>query len=1220
MRPAESNAVRGFQADYDIANDPFYGGGEARGGLVGFLPNDVQGPRVNVPDATGERPVEVKAPELDLDTFFTAGGGETELNPTTDTVPANTSTTFSVTVDGAAVTGYINSGTDRDWFRVDLVAGQYYEFTMDPSGTLDAVLQLRGSNGAIITSADGADAFQTETIGFYAQTSGTYFLTADGFQSTTGQYTLSAVTAPFPNILDTINWGGDDNITGVDANGVILVYFAQAGEVFDGVSSLGWNQLEIDAAMAAFAQFENIIDVDFQITTNSAEADFKLVTTTSSQYLGYFNPPGTTNAGVGVFARNGTGWDETDPNGGLQQGGFGFITLIHEIGHGMGLAHPHDTGGGSSVMLGVTSPFNSYGLYGMNQGVWTTMSYNDGWPLGENGDSPSVAYGYQGTLMALDVALLQIKYGANENFNGGDTVYDLDTANAPGAFYSAIWDTGGADTIRYTGAASSVIDLRPATLEYAPGGAGYMSWVDDIFGGFTIANGVVIENASGGSGADAITGNDAANALAGNDGVDDIDGGAGDDTITGGAGDDTLDGGAGDDTFVFAAGHGVDTITGFVAGGTDDQIEVSGFAEYTLAQEGANLRIILDGSNSILLIGVDQASFTAADINIPLAGGGPNVIDGTPDAETLAGTAEVDIINGLGGNDSLLGQGADDELNGGEGNDGLNGGTGADTTDGGLGNDSHYVDNAGDTVIEAVGQGNDRVFAFVSYALDAGAEIETLSTNSDSGTGAIDLAGNAFDQKVIGNNGANALSGGAGADSLIGNGGDDTLEGGAGVDTFTGGTGADAYLFAAGDGQDVVLDFVPGEDFIEVSGFASYLLIQEGADLRVYFDADNSIVLRNTMAAAFDGSDINIPEAGANVITGTAAGETLTGTIAVDEIDGLGGNDTLFGLGNDDSLVGGLGNDVLHGGAGVDTTDGGAGNDNHWIDNAGDVIVEAAGQGTDRVFASASYVLAAGVSIEILGTFSDNATTAIDLTGNELNNTVVGNNGANVLDGGDGADSLLGGGGADDMVGGLGNDVLNGGAGADDMAGALGADSFYVDDAGDNVIEAVGEGADRIFASVSYTLDAGSEVETLSTVADAGATAINLTGNEFGQKVVGNNGANTLDGGAGADSVLGGGGTDTLIGGTGNDQLRGDAGTDEFLFNAGLFGHDTILDFANGTETIRFTGIAGVDDFSDLTVTAVGANARVTLPDGSMITINGMAGLIDASDFVFGGP
>ncbi len=171
---------------------------------------------------------------------------------------------------------------------------------------------------------------------------------------------------------------------------------------------------------------------------------------------------------------------------------------------------------------------------------------------------------------------------------------------------------------------------------------------------------------------------------------------------------------------------------------------------------------------------------------------------------------------------------------------------------------------------------------------------------------------------------------------------------------------------------------------------------------------------------------------------------------------------------------------------------GGAGNDTYNVDNAGDVVNEAAGQGTDRVLATVSYTLAAGSEIE---TLQSQSATGLTLTGNEFNNAVIGGAAGDTLVGAEGNDTLTGNGGNDSLDGGLGNDALNGGAGADTMAGGAGNDTYTVDNAGDVVTEATGGGTDTVFTTVSYALAAGSEVEVLR--ANAGATPLSLTGNEF---------------------------------------------------------------------------------------------------------------------------
>ncbi|MGO4833766.1 PQQ-dependent sugar dehydrogenase, partial [Rhizobiaceae sp. 2RAB30] len=165
------------------------------------------------------------------------------------------------------------------------------------------------------------------------------------------------------------------------------------------------------------------------------------------------------------------------------------------------------------------------------------------------------------------------------------------------------------------------------------------------------------------------------------------------------------------------------------------------------------------------------------------------------------------------GADRIDGGPGNDRLFGGGGNDTLIGGTGTDQMTGGPGNDVFNVDNGGDRVFEAAGQGNDTVYASVTFALAAGQYIETLTTTLLSGTGVINLSGNEFAQRINGNNGANTLSGLGGNDTLAGYGGNDRLNGGAGVDRMEGGSGNDIYwvdnardvvVEAAGQGTDTV--------------------------------------------------------------------------------------------------------------------------------------------------------------------------------------------------------------------------------------------------------------------------------------------------------------------------------------------------------------------------------------------------------------------------------
>ncbi|MAP95316.1 MAG: hypothetical protein CMK07_10235, partial [Ponticaulis sp.] len=260
---------------------------------------------------------------------------------------------------------------------------------------------------------------------------------------------------------------------------------------------------------------------------------------------------------------------------GLKQGGYGWITLIHEFGHGLGLAHPHDDGGTSTIMAGVSNSGDT-GLHGLNQGVYTTMSYIDGWEESPYGTPTGANFGYQATAMALDIAMLQEKYGANVTNNDGNTVYRLPLANESGTYWSSIWDVGGTDTVHAAQATVDVvIDLRPASIQYEVGGGGFLSYAYGIHGGFSVANGVEIENATSGAGDDELTGNHLNNRLSGRagidilyglDGDDRLYGGSEDDTLIGGPGADKLYGGSGDNRYEFAEGDSLRTSADMIYG------------------------------------------------------------------------------------------------------------------------------------------------------------------------------------------------------------------------------------------------------------------------------------------------------------------------------------------------------------------------------------------------------------------------------------------------------------------------------------------------------------------------------------------------------------------------------------------------------------------------------------------------------------------------------
>jgi Ca2+-binding RTX toxin-like protein len=186
------------------------------------------------------------------------------------------------------------------------------------------------------------------------------------------------------------------------------------------------------------------------------------------------------------------------------------------------------------------------------------------------------------------------------------------------------------------------------------------------------------------------------------------------------------------------------------------------------------------------------------------------------------------------------------------------------------------------------------------------------------------------------------------------------------------------------------------------------------------------------------------------IVTGTTGNDVLYGHDQVnDEITAGAGKDALYGLGGDDALYGGEGNDVLNGGAGADLMVGGVGDDTYYVSSPDDTVVEEPNEGTDTVYASVSYALAAGMSVEFLR--ANAGTTGLSLTGNEFNNTLVGGAGNDTLNGGNGNDLLVGGAGADVLTGGAGADLFRFSALADSTVAAGGRDMIMDFVSGDKI-------------------------------------------------------------------------------------------------------------------------------------------------------------------------
>jgi len=825
------------------------------------------------------------------------------------------------------------------------------------------------ADGGGPNTPSGLDAILTYT----AQSSGTFYINAraydqDGTNGTTGDFVgdyevfVTTVDASDPTAyvpfyspdspLHSLDWGSqftrssrnpdgdngtrsdngvanggtpiDNNPYGIVGKNVITYYFAETGDVFvsedptnpgvtENIVAQGMQEWEMQAFETAFGIYEQVADIEYVRVYDRAEADIKIITYegtpgVGASLLGRMSPPGEQNAGQMEINTGDVRWTEE----GVQQGGFYFPTLLHELGHGHGMSHPHDNGGRSSIMRGGDGGTGGigggFGDHGLSQQVYTVMSYNDGWEegIGEGGAPDGHGrprsggitgtevdhFGWVGTLSALDIAVLQDKYGVNEEWATGDDVYVIGDVNQEGAFYSTIWDGGGDDEIRYDGDRDATIDLRAATLQYEEGGGGRVSFALGAWTGFTIANGVTVERATGGNGDDLLTGNDAANVLAGGLGTDVLNGEAGDDTLIGGGGADTLNGGAGLDTADY----------GSAAAGISARLSIG--------------RVLNDGSGAVdILTGVEN-------------------VTGSAFADTLFGDASANVLMGGGGRDTLMGNAGDDVLGGGLGD--------ANTLYGGTGDDRFLVEVAGDTIVEFAGEGTDTVeTALAAYELKA-ANVENLVLTAAGGaTG----TGNAL---------ANVLTGGAGDDVLIGRGGADTLRGGAGRDTASYAAAAAAVTVklaggvatADGDGsQDVLVSIenVVGSAFDDMlAGDAASNRLDGGAGRDTLIGLGGDDVLSGGGGAANQlyggaGDDRYIVSAiGDTVVENSGEGvdtvETALGGFTLRaNVENLiyTGSGNFAGIGNASAnvITGGAGADTLTGGGGNDTLNGGAGND-----------------------------------------------------------------------------------------------------------------------------------------------------------------------------------------------------------------------------------------------------------------------------------------------------
>ena len=685
--------------------------------------------------------------------------------------------------------------------------------------------------------------------------------------------------------------------------------FAKAGESVDKSSYTGgssytsaWTAAEQNDFRTAIARIMEICNVTFVEVglTAQSDVDLQMVDSVPGGWAGY--------AGWGTFV--------------VGSSGVGLLT--HELGHTLGLGHPFDSSMGSRT-LGADDHDHDHAIEGtlFDNKVYTIMSYTHGDFL----DLPAVDAATPDRLGALDIAALQVMYGANMQTRTGN-----DTYTAPQNDVIAIWDAGGIDLIDFSAMATDTqIDLRAATLHQEIGGGGFASVLDTSgegwqVGGYTIAHGVTIENGIAGSGNDRLIGNDAANVLSG---------GMGDDTAMGGAGDDVIHGqaaGAGIPALVLvemndastrsralvqedasiASGFTLDIVLRIDAGNEALSQRILSFDAASASGYSFDLQVWDKSVPYLYLIETTGSGYRTIWTGIDrdeIADGALHRLTLTRDAASGAMVFYLDGARTYGTTSSAGAQAGSGSLIFGQSQGAWSSGAWDQTValQGDFGDIALYdavlsaEEIAAQSITDLADTGDARLARYWQPAAD-GQVADALGGEAlesrDPGRTEI-IASASDDDWLMGNQGADSLYGGDGADTLEGGKGHDRLFGGAGDDLVIGGNGRDlAWL---GDGDDVFVDNYQG------------------------------------------GTD------GYDTVWAGAGNDRIAGRVGADAFHGEAGNDTIFGRLGADTLDGGAGDDHLDAGYGDDLVIGGSGNDKAWMGAGNDTWRDDASGGHDRV-------------------------------------------------------------------------------------------------------------------------------------------------------------------------------------------------------------------------------------------------------------------------------
>ncbi len=326
-----------------------------------------------------------------------------------------------------------------------------------------------------------------------------------------------------------------------------------------------FNRFQIDAADAAIGLWDDLANVSFtRVGTGNLGAS-AYTDSATILFANYYNPDDKSGAyahkpgNTAFSSRDGDVWnniydDDVDSSSAslhFLPGSYNFMSVVHEVGHALGLEHPGNYNAGP----GVTLTYANDATYVEDTHQHTVMSYFGAW-IKQNGNwsfttesNPANVQQvlHPSTPMVDDIAAIQRLYGADTNTRVGDTTYGFNSNADRSVFHVdsssqlaifSVWDAGGNDTFDWSGySTSEVIDLRPGQYSSVGG----LPQNIGVAAAVTVNGRIInyIENAYGGSGTDYIIGNAADNILKGNGGNDTLEGNWGNDTIYGGGDTDT---------------------------------------------------------------------------------------------------------------------------------------------------------------------------------------------------------------------------------------------------------------------------------------------------------------------------------------------------------------------------------------------------------------------------------------------------------------------------------------------------------------------------------------------------------------------------------------------------------------------------------------------------------------------------------------------------------